>query len=141
MDKKESKISNVEWGLVIGVLFLIDLIQIGLDLLAQVGVILNRFIDIFVGLSLGFYLQLRGQSLADPKRLIGLIGTFFAEEIPDLDALPFWGLDGIYNMSLSKSDKIIGQIPGASNVVKMTPKNNAQTGQNNTNDTNLENAA
>ena len=52
-EKKGSKISNTEWGLVIGALFVIDLIQIGLDLLAQVGVILNRFIDVFVGCAVG----------------------------------------------------------------------------------------
>ena len=115
MDKSQSKISNVEWGLVIGALFTVDLVQIALDLLV-IGAVINRFVDIFVGLSLAFYLQLRGQSLTNPKRLFGLIGTFFAEEIPEVDALPFLGLDGIYNMMLSKSDKILSQVPGG-NVV------------------------
>ena len=76
MNEGGSKISNIEWGLLIGALFTIDLIQIGLDFLA-VGAIINRFLDIFVGLSLALYLQMRGQSLANPKRLFVLIGTFF----------------------------------------------------------------
>ena len=97
------KISNVEWGLVIGALFMVDIVQIVLDLLAQIGVILNRFIDIVVGMALAFYLQMRGQSMANPKRLMGIIGTFVLEEIPDVDALPFWFLDGIYNMLIAKS--------------------------------------
>ncbi len=109
--------------MVIGTLFLVDLIQLGLDLLLQVGVIANRFIDVFVGMSLAFYLQMRGQSLTDPKRILGLVGTFFAEEIPDVDALPFWGLDGIYNMMLSKSDKILGQVPGGKAVTSVVEKN------------------
>lgn len=96
-------INNVEWALVIGTLFAIDLIQIILDLLI-IGTIFNRFIDIFVGLGLALYLHLRGQSLANPKRLAGLIGAFGIEMIPGADALPFWGLDGIYHMLLSKSE-------------------------------------
>jgi hypothetical protein len=111
-EKKGSKISNVEWGLIIGALLVIDLVQIGLDLLAEIGVVINRFIDIVVGLSLGFYLQMRGQSLINPKRLFGLLATFIGEEIPDVDALPFWTLDGIFNMSISKSEEIMSKIPG-----------------------------
>ena len=120
--EKESKISNVEWGLVIGALAAIDLIQIGLDLLLEVGVVINRFIDIFVGLSFAFYLQMRGESLADMKRLFGLIATFAFEEIPDADALPFWFLDGIFNMMLSKSKKIIENVPGGESVSKIISK-------------------
>lgn len=117
MDNKP-KISNVEWGLVIGVLFLIDLVQIALDLIFEIGILVNRFIDIFVGMALPFYLQIRGQSMANPKRLTGVIGTFLLEEIPDLDALPLWGLDGLYNMSLAKSEALLEQIPGGSSVHK-----------------------
>ncbi len=121
--KDGPKISNIEWGLVIGALFTIDLIQIGLDLLLQVGVVANRFIDIFVGMSLALYLQLRGQSLANPKRLLGLIGAFVAEEIPDVDALPLWGLDGIFNMMISKSDEVLAQVPGGKAIASVVEKN------------------
>ena len=119
----ESKISNTEWGLVIGALFMIDGVQVGLDLFV-IGLIINRFVDIFVWLSFGLYLQLRGESLANPKRLIGLVVTFLGEEIPAADALPFWGLDGLYNMFLSKSDKILSQVPGGKAVASATGINN-----------------
>ena len=115
MPTNESKISNTEWGLLIGALLTVDLVQIGLDFLA-IGLVLNRFIDIFVGMSLAFYLQIRGQSLANPKRIIGIFVTFIGEQIPAIDSLPFWCLDGIYNMTLSKSDKIIGEIPGVNTI-------------------------
>ena len=115
--KSESKISNVEWGLVIGALFTIDATQILLEWLV-IGVFINPFIDIFVGMSFAFYLQLRGQSLASPKRLFALIGTFVGEMIPVVDELPLWGLDGIFNMVISKSDKILGQIPGGAGISK-----------------------
>lgn len=90
---------------------MIDLTQMVLEWLI-IGFILNPFIDIFVGMSLALYLQLRGQSLASPKRLFGLLGTFFGEMIPVVAELPLWTLDGIFNMVISKSDKILGQITG-----------------------------
>ena len=116
-NKSGSKISNVEWGLVIGALFTIDLIQIPLEWLL-IGLVINPFVDIFVGMSLALYLHLRGQSLTDPKRIFALIGTFVGEMIPAVDELPLWGLDGIFNMMLSKSDSILGQIPGGAVVSK-----------------------
>ena len=115
----ESKISNVEWGLVIGALLTIDLVQLLLEWLV-IGLVLNPFIDIFVGMSFALYLQLRGQSLANPKRLLGLIGSFVGELIPVVDELPLWGLDGIFNMLISKSDKILAQVPGGKAVASAT---------------------
>lgn len=110
-----SKISNIEWGIVIGALFIVDLIQIILEwLLGLIGIseIIIPLIDIFVGLSFGLYLHLRGQSVASPKRFISLISTLFLEMVPVVDELPLWGLDGIFNMMMSKSDVILSQIPG-----------------------------
>ena len=101
----KAHISNVEWGLVIGALAVIDIIQVLLDLAAQFGVVANRFIDIGVGLALPFYLQIRGQDLGNMKRLSSLVIAFFAEEIPDIDALPFWFLEGFYLMFLAKAEE------------------------------------
>lgn len=104
----KSKISTFEWGLVIGALILIDIIQIILDLVA-VGVAINRIIDIIVALSLVFYLLIRGE-LEDPEtrmRAIAIIAiTFIAEEVPVLDAAPFWTGDGIYFWNLSRKRNI-----------------------------------
>lgn len=110
------KISNIEWGLVIGALFTIDLIQIALDWIV-IGFVLNPFIDIFVGMSVAFYLHIRGQKLTSPKRLAALLATFFGEMIPVVSELPLWGLDGIFNMAISKSDAVLSKVPGASNVI------------------------
>ena len=120
-NKGGSKISNVEWGLVIGALFTIDLLQIILEWLV-IGLAINWIIDIFVGMSFALYLQLRGQSLANPKRLFSLIGTFVGELIPAVDELPLWGLDGIFNMIISKSDKILEQVPGGKVVNSVAEK-------------------
>ena len=130
-------ISNVEWGLVIGALFAIDAGQALLDLFA-IGLMLNRFIDIGVGMGLAFYLQIRGQSMANGKRLGAMIGTFLIEQIPLLDALPLWGLDGIYNMVLAKAEeraeRALAQVPGGQAVTnKVTPINSKKT-QTDTND-------
>lgn len=147
MDKEEkpekSKISLTEWGLVIGALAVVDVIQFALDLFFEVGVIVNRFIDIFVGLSLWLYLKLRGKNSTNSKRLVGVLITFIGEEIPDVDALPFWTLDGIYNMVLERADekinKVIGKIPGGNAVVnKINNKNTAGNTTVNTHSQNLE---
>jgi hypothetical protein len=125
------KISNVEWGLVIGALFVIDLIQIGLDLLFEVGVLINRFIDIAVGMILVLYLHLRGQDMTNSKRILGFMATFIMEEIPDVDALPLWGLDGIYNMFLAKSEEkienVVVKVPGGQMTQKVLLENKQST--------------
>ncbi len=92
-----SKISNTEWGMVIGALFIVDLIQVGLDLFFQVGVIANRFIDIVVGLAWPTYLYLRGVNM-NVKRVGSIILSFAVEQVPDVDALPFWSADGVFIM-------------------------------------------
>jgi hypothetical protein len=71
-------------------------------------------------MTLALYLQIRGQSLADGKRLMGFIGTFVAEEIPDVDALPFWFLDGLYNMSLAKASEQLHNTKIGQKVNKVT---------------------
>ncbi len=101
----KSKISNTEWGLVLGAFLIIDLVQFLLDLFFESGVIINRFIDIGVEISYSFYLWIRGEvgSGSDDMtmKVLGMVATFLGEEIPDLDALPFWSLDHCYNWWLA----------------------------------------
>ncbi len=104
-----SRISNTEWGLVIGALATIDLTQFFLDVLL-VGPFVNPFIDIVVGMALPFYLKIRGVKL-DSKKIGGMIGAFFLELIPGFDALPLWCLDGFMNMMLDKADKKLPKLP------------------------------
>lgn len=98
-----SKISNTEWWLVIGALAVIDLVQIVLDIFV-IGAVANRFIDFVVGISLPFYLKICGVKL-DSKKIGGMVAAFFLEQIPGLDALPLWCLDGFTNMLWDKADK------------------------------------
>jgi hypothetical protein len=106
---KGSKISNTEWGLVIGALMWVDLIQFFLDGFA-IGIIANRFIDIVVGMSLAFYFWIRKVKM-DQKKVLTLIGSFIGEEIPGLDALPLWSADGIVTMMWDKADKNLPNLP------------------------------
>lgn len=103
---EKSKISNTEWGLVFGAYLLLDLIQFLLDVFFQIGIVVNRFLDIIAGGALVFYLWIRGELKADPdnltKKAIGLVATFLGEEIPDVDALPLWSADIAYNWFLAK---------------------------------------
>jgi len=122
-ESNKHKISKTEWGLIIGLAVVVDVVQIVLDLIGQVGVVINRFIDVFYGLCWGFYLQMRGQSLANPKRLISMIATFVGEEIPDVDAFPFWTADAIYMYLLYKAnEKLEETAPDVQKVIKFSNK-------------------
>ncbi len=111
MLEDESKISNIEWGLLVGVALTIDAIQILLEWMI-IGFFINPFIDIFVTLSFGLFFHLKGESLANPKRLLAILGTFIGELIPVVAELPLWSLYVVYMWSMSKSDKILKNIPG-----------------------------
>ena len=100
MNTNKPIVSSVEWWLVIAALALIDAIQILLDFLA-IGLVFNRFLDLFVGPAFGLYLVLRNQ--IDGKMFFGLVVTFIGEEIPGLDVLPFWCLDGYYSMKRARA--------------------------------------
>lgn len=88
--------SNTEWGIITGTLIMTDLIQLSLDLLFGIGAVINPLIDVFIGMSLPFYLHLRGQNITSGKKIGGLLGTFVLESIPFVSSLPLWSADGIY---------------------------------------------
>lgn len=115
-----SKISNIEWSFIIGTLIVIDLIQIILDVLI-IGLVANRIIDLCVGIALPFYLKIRGVKL-DSKKIIGMVGAFLFEQVPGLDALPLWSLDGVMNMMLDKADRKIAQAKEDNKILDITPK-------------------
>lgn len=102
-----SKMSNFEWGLYIGVLLMIDFAQFVLDFFI-VGVVVNRFIDIGVGMAKPLYLKTRGVSL-DRKKIGGMVVTFILELFPVVDALPLWTLDGILDFVLDRADRKISE--------------------------------
>jgi hypothetical protein len=100
------KISNIEWGLVIGALFTVDILQVLLNFFAIV-VVINRFITMFMWMAWLFYLKMRGQKLISPKKLGSMIATYIGEIIPLLDSLPLWGINGIVTMMLTKAEEKI----------------------------------
>ena len=95
---QRSKVSNFEWGLVIGLLFFIDIIQKILDFLV-IGEVINRFADILIGGGFLFYLIIRGEFNNPETRnrmTVAFLATFVAEEIPVVDIAVFWSIDGWY---------------------------------------------
>lgn len=95
---RRSEVSSIEYGLIIGVLLFVDIIQVGLDFFA-IGVVINRFLDIVVGGALLLFLFLRGElknSQTRKRLLTAFFATVITEEIPILDIAPAWTFDGWY---------------------------------------------
>jgi hypothetical protein len=88
---KRSKIGKTEWWILIAIAALVDVAQIALDFLA-IGVIVNRYIDIFVAMAAPFYLAIRGVPM-DVRTLMLFGASFVAEEIPLADIAPAWTFD------------------------------------------------
>lgn len=88
--QKESRISNIEWGLLFGAYVLMDSLQFLLDFFA-IGLLVNRYIDIVAGGALLLYLKLRG--VLDSRITLLICASFVAEEIPIVDIAPFWTFD------------------------------------------------
>ena len=106
---KSSRISNTEWGLVIGAVLVIDFLQVVLDLFV-IGIFVNRFIDIVVGMALPFYFWCRGVKI-DSKKVITWVSSFIGEEIPMLDAAPLWTGDVLATMAWDKAEKKLSYPP------------------------------
>jgi len=117
----------MEWGLLIGALALIDLVQAGLDLFA-IGVVINRLVDIFVALCLLFIFWIKGIRGA---RIYGSVAAGFGLEfIPGVDVLPLWTLDGIFAFSQDKIAKKLGGLgPISAGLAKKAIKKGRETGQ------------
>jgi hypothetical protein len=98
-----SKISNTEWGLVIGAALMVDIMQILLNLML-IGPLINGAIDVGVGATLAFYFRIRGVKM-DSKKIWGMTGTFLLEFIPIIDSLPLWCLDVVLTMVWDNRDK------------------------------------
>jgi hypothetical protein len=104
-----SKISSREWVILFILIGGIDVIQLLLDLLV-VGVAINRAIDVGVGMLFPLYLEIRGVSMVNTKRLVALAGTFTGEMIPAIDSLPLWTLDLVYVRSTVKIEEALAKI-------------------------------
>src|SRR3989344_6579273 len=123
IDKETVGISLFEWGLLIAVVGVIDLIQLLIELLdltgvgALVAVVVTGLIDICVGFGLFMYCLIRGISLT-PARVTALLGGFLLELLPVIGGAPLWSLDVIY-LAISvraeegKFDPFSGAVTGA----------------------------
>jgi hypothetical protein len=106
-----------DWIILYGVIGFIDLAQFLLDLIPVVGEVINALLDPVIGFCLGWYFQIKGVSMANPSRLLGLIAFFLAEEAT-VSALPLWILDVAYthitvvvqNRIAKKHPKIMGAL-------------------------------
>jgi hypothetical protein len=83
-------IGKGERGVVYGLAGLVDLVQLILDILV-VTEIANHIIDIVFGILLAIYAVLR--KILTVKKSLVLIAYFCAEQIPFVNAVPFWTLD------------------------------------------------
>ncbi|MEO8637925.1 MAG: hypothetical protein ABI430_03430 [Candidatus Taylorbacteria bacterium] len=101
--KSKHKIGNLEWGLVLTATIICDAVQIVLDFFV-IGAIINRFIDIAVGMILPIYFYLRGVKMTS-KKIWSMIGAFVGEFIPVVDALPLWSLDVALIMAWEKAEE------------------------------------
>ncbi len=110
---KKSKISNIEWGLVIGAAVIIDLIQLGLDVIL-VGFVANELIDPFTAMSVLFYFYWRDVPLST-DRVISIVAAFAGDAASD-GVVPLWTGDILYIFGSVKvaelADKmgIVGQV-------------------------------
>ena len=108
----ESKISNFEWGMVIGLFACIDLTQFLLDL-TGIGEFVNPIVDPAIGIFLWFYFWMRGVDMKDGKRVLSMVCTFIGESIPVIDALPLWTMDVLIIFFSIKAEKTLKKLAGA----------------------------
>lgn len=107
MPEKGTRINNVEWGIFIFVLLLIDIGQVVIEwLLIWIGIsiAINIIIDAGIAFLIPLYLRLRGQKVGKPSQMFGLLGTLLLEMIPVIDELPLWCLDGVFYMIMAKRE-------------------------------------
>lgn len=131
-DKKEggapppesgSKISNTEWGIVIGALFLIDAVEIGIDFLFGIGLFTNPFIDILVGMAWPTYLHLRGVNIKSAKMAASFILSFIFQVVPAIDGI--WGIEGLYVFFAVKAERLVkraAEVAAAAAAVAAAPE-------------------
>jgi hypothetical protein len=106
-----SKISNFEWGILIGAALILDIFQLVLDSFGG-GIFINPPLDIFIGIALQQYFKRRGVK-ANWKQWISWIGApaleFFTASIFPLG----WVLEVGATMIIDKGEKAAGKIIGA----------------------------
>lgn len=111
---KKKVIKKGERIIVYAFAIIVDIIQIILDFFV-VTEIINHIIDIVVGFIILAYGTIRG--IIDGNKLLILGAYFIGEQIPFINALPFWTLDvkNLFSNIPSKEDELDAEterIPG-----------------------------
>ena len=110
-EKKPKHINKFEWGFVLGVLVLIDVIQFVVewfDIVAGVGVVINRVISILAGLLMASYyllLKIRGATI-DMRAWMSVFFAVLGELIPIISAFPLFSMDIAYVWSLNSKSAL-----------------------------------
>lgn len=81
--------SKNEWVLLIGLVIFIDVAQ-ALMSLAAIGLVINRFLNIGIGILLPFGLHTKGVDMIDVKKMGVMLVAFGGEELAVGDFLPLW---------------------------------------------------
>lgn len=111
--------TKTEWALLIGVVIFIDIVQI-LITLVGIGLFINRFSNIAIGILLPFYLSTRGVKMLDPKKMIAMFGAFAGEFFVIGDFLPLWTLVTVLTYILHKGEQSPESVLGrATKVVRV----------------------
>jgi hypothetical protein len=93
-----------------------------------IGVVTNRIIDLFFGMTLSFYLWMKGVKM-DSKKIVALACAFVGEMIPIVDTLPLWTADVLLIMSYEKvGKKVVGAISGTPIQTAITKANKKYSG-------------
>lgn len=112
--KGNHKIKNFEWGLLIALAIIVDIIQFVLTFFV-VGVVINRFITIIGGIVVPVYFYLRGITM-NSKKWTNIVASFVLELIPIVDMLPAWTRLIFRIMAIDKAEEKLEQaeqrIPG-----------------------------
>lgn len=95
-------ISKGEKVIVYGFFALSDLVQIILDILV-VSEVVNHILDFIIGGILLAYGQWR--KLWNGNKLLILLATFVGEQIPFVNAAPFWTID-VWNMYSGRAPQV-----------------------------------
>lgn len=86
----QNSMTPAKWGLLYLFAGFVDILQLILNFFA-VGIAINRFIDVAIGIGIPGFLHLNGIKISD--NMVLYLSIFLGEQIPLVDSLPLWTLE------------------------------------------------
>jgi hypothetical protein len=123
------RLTKTRWKILIGLFVIIDIIQIILNGFA-IGLVVNRYLNIAIGVALPLFFQTQGVSMVNKKRFLGMLGAFGIEMIPFADLLPVWTADIVFTWSTVKAEEALAKVPGGKIVAGAIARNQESSAQN-----------